>query len=162
MKSYIQHNRLKIMDYSHRKEVLDITSDWERNHRKSLIDFLSPRQNFRLPPQQFSNEKTLQMSDIKIIDYNQSNFNTPKERFSMSSVSIDRKLRSFSKEIAKMSTKATKNQTKSKSYVLENRWSHVSQPKQENFNRTSTLLRIKQGSPFQYNLSKVQSTLEDF
>ena len=70
MKSYIQHNRLKIMDYSHRKEVLDITSDRERNHRKSLIDFLSPRQNFRLPPKQFSNEKTVQMSDIKIIDYN--------------------------------------------------------------------------------------------
>ena len=48
------------------------------------------------------------MSDIKVVDYNQSNFNTPRERFSMSGVSIDRKLRSFSKEISKMSTKDTK------------------------------------------------------
>ena len=53
-----------------------------------------------------------------------------------------------------MSTKATKNQSKSKSYVLENRWSIVSAQKRDSrlqkfSSQQSKALKLE--SPFQYN-----------
>jgi len=132
LKSYVQHNRLKIRDYSKRKEILDLTSEKERNHNKSLMDFLSPRPTvtrFR-PDLNVSGGTTLRMSDIQIQNQNQSRFNSPNPRFEMSGMSVNKKLRSISKELSKskMSTRVKTKETP-QIYVLENRWKPGSQNK---------------------------------